>query len=120
MMSTAQLFVAPAATVNCHCTPVSLFLSTAMAGLPPLGAPVPVNGIMTVGLPVGTVSAACGAYEVESPAPFGSDALFECALSLVEYWALQPVPAIVPVRSNLMPVNAVASMQSVPAALPLK
>src|SRR5262249_28188454 len=113
-MLTAQLFVVPAATVNCHCTPVSLVLSTPTDGLPPVGAPVPPHGIITVATVAEDVSGACGAYDVESPAPFGSEAWFECALSFVEYWAVQPVPPMVPLISNLMPVYGVPSMQSVP------
>ena len=38
-MSTMHAFVAPAATVNCHCTPVSFVLSMRVAGLPPVGPP---------------------------------------------------------------------------------
>jgi len=48
--------------------------------------------------------AACGAYTVLSPDPLTSVALFECALSLVEYCAEQPVPPTVPLMSNCTPV----------------
>ena len=56
-----QAFAAPPATVNCHWTPVSFALSMPVAGLPPAGAPAPVNGIMTVATAEVTVRAACGA-----------------------------------------------------------
>src|SRR5262245_11731798 len=115
-----QPFDAPAAVVNCHCIPVNLLLSTATAGLPPVGAPVPVNGIMILCTVAVTVSAACGGYDVASPEPFGSAALFECVLSLVAYWTEQPTPLTVPAMSNWIPVYEVPSMQSVPAGLPMK
>src|SRR5262245_26741415 len=100
--------------------PINLLLSVATAGLPPLGAPAPVNGILTVVTEAVTSSPACGGYDVESPEAFGSFALFECALSLVAYWAEQPTPLTVPPMSNWIPVYEEASTQSVPAALPLK
>src|SRR5438045_1796395 len=100
LMSTTQLWSRPAAVVNCHCTPVSLDLSTETAGLPPVGAPGPTNGIMNVvGVDV-TVNDAWGAYDVLSPAPLGFSWLLVCALSLVAYCSVQPVPPTLPQTSN--------------------
>ena len=119
-MSTMQLFSVPAGVVNCHWTPVSLALSTAMAGLPPVGAPGPLNGIITVVTVGVTINAACGDVRARIARSLGIDALFVCALSLVAYWAVQPMPSIVPLMSNWTPVWAVASMQAIPSGLPLK
>src|SRR5688572_419825 len=120
-MSTMHEFAAPAATVNCSCMPVSFVLSASLIGLPPVGAPVPVNGNMTVVGVAVTVTGAWGAYEPAGPDAFMSPPpTAEWALSLVEYWTVQPVPPTVPLILKRMPWYAEASTQKVPSGLPLK
>src|SRR3954469_17116905 len=94
--------------------------ASGIIGAPPLGEPKPVNGISTVVGALVMVRATWGAYEPGRPDAFGSRVLSVCALSLVEYWAVHPVPAIVPPMSNCTPVWKDASTQAVPAASPLK
>ena len=59
-MSTMHALVAPAATVNCHCTPVSFMLVDGRGRAADRQRPA-VNGTITVVTAVVTVSAACGA-----------------------------------------------------------
>src|SRR5262245_56895544 len=104
-MSTMQAFAAPAPTVNCHWTPVSLSFEVLVAGLPPCGASVPMNGIMTVVTAEVTVTDFWGAYEPYGPPAFlsvGFATASACPLSLVEYCMLHIVPATEPLMSNLM------------------
>src|SRR5436190_8686933 len=105
VMSTAHAFVAPLMVVNCHCTPVSRPLSTGTFGLPPIGAPTPMKGIMTVAVAGAAVIVAWGAYEPIGPPAFGSGivgfwVMSACWASLVEYCIEQPAPVTVPLMSN--------------------
>src|SRR5437763_4676495 len=119
-MSKAQIASTTAGVVNCHCTPTSFVGLMPMAGLPPVGAPGPLNGIMIVVVVAGMVSSACGGKAPGGPEPLGSSVGSRCALSFVEYWTEQPSPETDPLMSNWTPLNPEPSMQSVPRALPLK
>src|SRR6185436_11098400 len=104
--STTQLLSRPGPAVTCHCTPVSLLLSTPTAGLPPLGAPVPANGMNIVVVVIGgIVSVSWGENEPGGPAPLaGSNVASVWMLSLVEYCAVQSLPVTTPLMSNWTPV----------------